>query len=126
MVSKFSKVIVSLGFVASQHDSTLFVRKTNVGHIFLSLYIDDMIITGDDFDGIASIKTALSHHFAMKYLCVLRYFLGIEVASSSKGYLHLSPSILLTYLSILGLLTTRLLILILRQVYDILHRMVFL
>jgi len=30
---KFPTVIVSLHFVASQHDSALFVRKTNVGRI---------------------------------------------------------------------------------------------
>ena len=52
----------------------------------LSLYVDDMIITGDDFDGIASLKIALSHRFAMKDLGVLYYFMGVEVASSSKDY----------------------------------------
>ena len=52
----------------------------------VSLYIDDMIITGDDFDGIASLKTVLSHCFTMKDLGVLYYFLGIEFAPSPKGY----------------------------------------
>jgi len=42
----------------------------------LSLYVDDMIITGDDFYGIASLKTTLSHHFAMKDLGVLHFFFG--------------------------------------------------
>jgi len=53
----------------------------------LSLYVDDMIITDDDFDEIASLKNALSHCFAMKDLGVLRYLLVIEVYSSSKGHL---------------------------------------
>ena len=53
----------------------------------LSLYVDDMIITSDDFDGIASLKTALSHRFSMKDLGVLCYILGNEVVSYSKGYL---------------------------------------
>jgi len=45
-----------------------------------------MIITDDDFDGISSLKIALSHHFATN-LSLLCNFLGIEVASSSNDYL---------------------------------------
>ncbi|CAJ2637857.1 unnamed protein product [Trifolium pratense] len=43
---KFSTVISSLGFRSSDYDSALFVRTTSHGRIILSLYVDDMIITG--------------------------------------------------------------------------------
>ena len=84
---KFSTVITSLGFIPSNHDSALFVKCTSAGRILLSLYVDDMIITGDDYKGIESLKRELTHRFAMKDLGMLRYFLGIEVAQSKKGYL---------------------------------------
>ncbi|CAL2273919.1 unnamed protein product [Prunus armeniaca] len=84
---KFSAVIGSLGFQSSAHDPALFVRSTSVGRILLLLYVDDMILTGDDLDGITQLKLALHDRFEMKDLGPLRYFLGIEVASSPKGYL---------------------------------------
>jgi len=56
-----------------------------------------MIIIVDECNRVVSLKTALSHRFAMKDLGVLRNFLGIEVASSSKGYL-LSQSKYIAYL----------------------------
>lgn len=46
-----------------------------------------MIVTGDDYVGIESLKHDLAHRFAMKDLGMLRYFLGIEVAQSLKCYL---------------------------------------
>jgi len=35
----------------------LFVLSALIGHIIMSLYVDDMIIIGDDIDGILVLKT---------------------------------------------------------------------
>ena len=46
--------------MASHYDLALFLRRTNKGTIFLLLYMDDMIITGDDLSGIQELKDFLS------------------------------------------------------------------
>ncbi|KAJ9554225.1 hypothetical protein OSB04_018270 [Centaurea solstitialis] len=65
---KFSKTVLSLGFSASNYDSGLFTRTSDSESILLLLYVDDMIITGDDSNGIASLKQSLSSSFEMKDL----------------------------------------------------------
>ena len=46
--------------MASHYDPALFLRRTDQGIILLLLYVDDMIITGDDFSGIQELKVFLN------------------------------------------------------------------
>ena len=74
------------GFSSSPHDTALFIRRSNQGMILLLLYVDDMIITGNDHSGIFDFKQFLYQQFEMKDLGHLGYFLGLEVSSNSIGY----------------------------------------
>ena len=56
-------MITPFGFCPNEYDSALFNRRTTVGCTLLSLYVDDMIITGDDVDGIAVLKSELARCF---------------------------------------------------------------
>ena len=58
--AKFSSTISRLGYMASHYDSALFLRRTDKGTILFLLYVDDMIITGDDLNGIQELKDFLS------------------------------------------------------------------
>ncbi|KAL0554912.1 hypothetical protein IC582_008842 [Cucumis melo] len=53
----------------------------------LLLYVDDMIITGNDPQAISDLQHYLGQHFEMKDLGSLNYFLGLEVSRRSDGYL---------------------------------------
>jgi len=49
------------------------------------VYVDDIILAGNDKEEIARIKEPLNQKFKIKDLGDLRYFLGLEVARSNKG-----------------------------------------
>ena len=45
-----------------------------------SVYVDDILVTGIDVTGIASIKTYWHQHLNIRDLGTLKYFLGIKFA----------------------------------------------
>jgi len=83
---RFSSVITAAGFIPSDHDPALFVHISARGRTLLLLYVDDMLITGDDHDYIAFVKNRLREQFMMSDLGPLSYFLGIEITSTPDGY----------------------------------------
>ena len=83
--AKFNSTISRLGYTTSHYDSALFLHCTNKDTILLLLYVDDMIITGDDLNGIQELKDFLNQQFKMKDLGYLSYFLGLEITHSTNG-----------------------------------------
>ena len=61
--------------------------------IFLVLYVDDILLIGNDIPMLQSIKTWLSSKFSMKDLGEASYILGIKIyRDRSKRMLGLSQS----------------------------------
>lgn len=50
--------------------------------MILIVYVDDIILIGDDAEEMSKLKVHLAKEFEIKNLERLRYFLGIEVARS--------------------------------------------
>jgi hypothetical protein len=64
----------------SKSDPNLYTKFDEQGYILLiSLYVDDLIITGNVEKLIDEIKEQLSQVFKMKDLGELHYYLGLEV-----------------------------------------------
>ena len=57
---RFVSVIMVAGFSPSSHDPALFVHISPCGRTLLLLYVDDMLITGDDVEHVFFIKKHLS------------------------------------------------------------------
>jgi hypothetical protein len=65
-------------------DATLFVKKVGRSTVYLVVYVDYLLITGNNDDYIASIKKELQKVFDMTDLGLLHYYLGIKVDQKSK------------------------------------------
>ncbi|CAN1305751.1 Copia protein [Linum perenne] len=80
---RFTNAVKSGGYKQCQTDHTLFVKHNTGGKIsILIVYVDDIIITGDDYTEIADLKKKLAAEFEIKDLGHLKYFLGMEIARS--------------------------------------------
>ncbi|KAF5445523.1 hypothetical protein F2P56_034569 [Juglans regia] len=87
----WSKALFDLGFTGSHVDYSLFTLHRDKLHIFILVYVDDIIVTGNDDSTIFSIISQLKFEFVIKDWCGLSYFLGIEAARDDTG-LHLCQS----------------------------------
>ena len=58
-------------------DATLFVKKVGKTCIYLVVYIDDLLMIGNNESYIASIKKELRKGFEMTDLGYVHYYLGI-------------------------------------------------
>ena len=85
-LAKFSSTISQHGFSGNSFYTALFLRRSGHGITILLLYVDNMIIAGDDMQGIRDLKHFLRRQFEMKDLGPLNCFLGLEVSFSADGY----------------------------------------
>jgi Reverse transcriptase (RNA-dependent DNA polymerase) len=82
---KISNFLISCNFKIGSADSSLFINNNFNDITIVLVYVDDLIITGDNQVEIDDIKQDLKQKFDIKDLGKLKYFLGIEIAHSQKG-----------------------------------------
>lgn len=88
---RLSTFLSSSGFACSRADTSLFVYHRGATLLYLLVYVDDIILTGNDSTLIRQFIGRLQATFAIKDLGKLSYFLGLEVAYTDDG-LFLSQS----------------------------------
>ena len=86
----------------------MFYKHSNEGRIaILIVYVDDIILTGDDRGELERFKKRLANDFEIKDLGTLKYFLGIEFFRSKEGIFVNQRKYVLDLLSETGLLSCK-------------------
>jgi Reverse transcriptase (RNA-dependent DNA polymerase) len=86
---KLASALSTLGFKASQLDSSLFIHGNTSSIVMVLVYVDDIIVTGSDVNQVNSPISSLASQFSLKDIGPLHYFLEIQVSSQSYGF-HIS------------------------------------
>ncbi|XP_019091158.1 PREDICTED: uncharacterized protein LOC109128742 [Camelina sativa] len=104
---KISTALVKAGFVQSYSDYSLFSYTRGSVEIRVLVYVDDLVVCGNDGDAIRNFKIYLGECFRMKDLGKLKYFLGIEIARNEEGFMLTQRKYALDIVSETGLLGSR-------------------
>lgn len=102
--AKLRTALTDYGFKQSYSDYSLFFLRKGSSEIYVLVYVDDLIIEGNDSRAISRFKTYLGECFHMKDLGSLKYFLGIEVARNQEGIFLCQRKYTLDIISEVGLL----------------------
>ncbi|CAL2257936.1 unnamed protein product [Prunus armeniaca] len=82
---RFTKSVKNFRYTQSNLGHTLFLKRNGGKINVLIVFVDDMVVTGNDTLEKQKLQKYLSHEFEMKDLGTLKYFLRIEVAKSKTG-----------------------------------------
>ena len=102
-----STTIVDHGFVQSKSNYSVFTRVQGCSIIIILVYVDDILIASNDVDAVNSFKQFLDSKFKLKDLGTLKYFLGFEVARTTKGISLCQRKYTLDLLADTGLLASK-------------------
>lgn len=86
---KLKTTLITLGFQNSKSNIFLFIFKKDKVVIYLIVYVDNILVIGNDESQIKHIIAVLSKEFALKSLRSMNYFQGFKATRNSVG-IHLT------------------------------------
>ena len=93
---RFDEVIKAFGFVQAYGEACIYKKVSGSSVAFLILYVDEILLTGNNVELLESINDYLNKSFSMKDLGEAAYILGIKIyRDRSRRLIGLSQS---TYL----------------------------
>ncbi|GAA0171261.1 transmembrane signal receptor [Lithospermum erythrorhizon] len=82
--AKLNDILLKQGFSQSKNDYSLYVKQSSKGIVNAVVYVDDILLTGFDLEGITHIKDHLHIQFSIKDLEELHFFLDFEIGRSQR------------------------------------------
>jgi len=84
--SRIDAYLLNRGFIRSESEATLYIKCLQQEfHIVVSLYVDDLFVTGDNLNVVKQFKLDLEAEFELSDLGEMKYFLGMEICQSKNG-----------------------------------------
>lgn len=82
---KLSTFLLQQTFYCIQSNTSLCMFHKNLRIIYLLVYVDDIVLTGNDESSIGKFSGRLRAEFSIKDMGTLNYFLGLEVSYNETG-----------------------------------------
>ena len=76
---QFDETIKEFGFSQNLDEPCVYKKTNGSVVVFLVLYVDDILLIGNDVSELQSVKIWLSKNFSMKDLGEVTYILGIKI-----------------------------------------------
>ena len=90
---RFDEVVKGFGFIKNEEEPCVYKKVSGSSIVFLILYVDDILLIGNDVPMLETVKTSLKNSFSMKDLGEAAYILGIKIyRDRSKRLIGLSQS----------------------------------
>ncbi|KAL0403672.1 UNVERIFIED_CONTAM: Retrovirus-related Pol polyprotein from transposon RE1 [Sesamum radiatum] len=83
--SRIDNYFMNQGFRRSLSEPTLYVKRQGNDTLIVSLYVDDLIYTGNNEKMIHDFKEDMMKTFEMSDLGLMHFFLGIEINQEKEG-----------------------------------------
>lgn len=88
---RFDEVVKGFGFIKNEEEPCVYKKASGSALVFLVLYVDDILLIGNDIPMLEAVKTSLRKSFSMKDLGEATYILGIKIyRDRSKRLIGLS------------------------------------
>lgn len=83
--SRIESYFLSHGFEKCEYEPTLFTKVEENNITVVSLYVDDLIYTGNDDELMMEFKKSMQSEFAMTDMGKMKFFLGLEATQKADG-----------------------------------------